>query len=329
MALILDCNRHTHPRMLGLSMIDGFWCSSTFYRKGKTGKHKGLLIVLGFLEVSPYIFPQILFPLLCPEDNVVVFRRPVRMGYDPQKTVRVIGWHTELRVTFDPNPFQSRRLFSSTGSLWSMIDGFWGSSTFYRKGKTGKHKDDAILMARTASRLQSLLNSFESFMGELDLSVSLTKSYIMVVEPKSTRAKTFSLNYHLLTKFQSFSYLGVLFDNKLSWIALAVDKRQDLRKSTGAISSFAARLRSTPLKALINVYQAKCESKVLYGCDIWGYRAIRDLQIEDNQFLRRILCVPQSAPSFSVPEQPGAKYLSVDSSSSFIVMDQDLVWVRT
>lgn len=72
-------------------------------------------------------------------------------------------------------------------------------------------------MARTAHGLNLLLARYVLFIGNLDLSVNFSKSYVMVVGPKSTSSKAFKVANSTLGNVMPFPYLGVLFNTKNCW----------------------------------------------------------------------------------------------------------------
>lgn len=98
-----------------------------------------------------------------------------------------------------------------------------------------------ILLARTPTGLQLLSDGFVAFMKEMDLSPNLSKSYIMEVGKKFRKSNSYTVGTHTLGKVPDFSYLSILFDDKLSFKHLLEVKCLGLTKSTGASESFAHR----------------------------------------------------------------------------------------
>lgn len=172
------------------------------------------------------------------------------------------------------------------------------------------YADDAALLARTAVGLQRLLTTFVDFMRSLDLNVNFSKSHTMIIGSKPRRPKMHHCEGNEIARVTTFTYLVVLFDDRSTWVPQKKAKRNVMARSTLAVLDFARRLGAKPIQVLLNIYRAKCIAISNYGSEIWGYREVKDIQIVENKFLRNLLSLPQSTPSYIVHQEAGVGFVS-------------------
>lgn len=132
----------------------------------------------------------------------------------------------------------------------------------------------------------------------------------MPIGPRKVAKAKCYCNGDKLTKVPTFPCLGVLFDDQGTWCAQWTIKKNVLARATGATLDFAKRLWSKPLPALLKVYNAKCIPMATYGCDIWGYKDVKGIQVVENDFLRKLLGVPVATPVYCLHEELGMGYIS-------------------
>lgn len=185
------------------------------------------------------------------------------------------------------------------------------------------YADDAVLVARTARGLQTLLNCFIDFMESLDLITNFKKSHAMTIGSKSASKVKFFCRGMELIKVSAFPYLGVLFDDRRSWLCQRAHKKNVLARASGASLDFAKRIGSKPIPALLKIYNAKCFPMAKYGSEIWGYTDVKELQVAENSFMRKVLSVPVSTPSFNIYEELVAGFISDQ-----IAVTPLLCWLR-
>lgn len=113
---------------------------------------------------------------------------------------------------------------------------------------------DAVLRTRTPKGLQTLLDAFNGFMTKRDLAMNNTKSYMMQVGSSSKRKYIFAVNGTRVPTCSTFSYLGVLLDHRLNWVALLNKKRREFTRENAALFGFANKMGSRPVAALLKIY---------------------------------------------------------------------------
>lgn len=126
-----------------------------------------------------------------------------------------------------------------------------------RKNPALLYADDALLIAWAAVGLQNLLNTFIDFMDSLDLSTYLSKSHTLTIGSQKVIGCKFFCRGVELTNVSTFPYLGVLFDDRGSWVVQKVLKKITLARAVGATMDFAKRLGAKPVPALIKVSREK------------------------------------------------------------------------
>lgn len=167
-----------------------------------------------------------------------------------------------------------------------------------------------MLLSRTAMGLQRLLDAFGSYMKSLDLIVNIAKSHIMTMGQRKRKSKTFLCSDAEVSTVSSFTYLGVLFDERSSWAPQFRAKKNAVIRSTSALLGFTQRLGARPFEAILSIYRSKCLAIAMYGSAIWGYKQLDGVQLAENRFLRTLLCVPQSTPTFAIHQELGLGYVT-------------------
>lgn len=106
-----------------------------------------------------------------------------------------------------------------------------------------------------------------------------------------------------------FSYLGVMFDDRVNWAALIKRKVGEVSRANASIFGFASKMGQHPIAAMLKLYQAKSVAIARYGSEIWGYAPVNVLQVVENTFLKRLLSVPRGTSNYVVHEELGVPYL--------------------
>ena len=74
-----------------------------------------------------------------------------------------------------------------------------------------KNCNDLILMSTTAAGLQTQLNALASFCDQRQLTVNLSKTKVVVFEPRRSDVADFVLNGAVVERGESYKYLGFVF----------------------------------------------------------------------------------------------------------------------
>ena len=71
------------------------------------------------------------------------------------------------------------------------------------------HADDVVLLSWTAAGIQDLLDSMHAFFLSLGLTISPSKTEVVVFNGSSS--DTWHVGQHVLSRSASFKYLGIVF----------------------------------------------------------------------------------------------------------------------
>ncbi|KAJ1131303.1 hypothetical protein NDU88_009641 [Pleurodeles waltl] len=96
-----------------------------------------------------------------------------------------------------------------------------------------------------------------------------------------------------------------------------------MSRAPTAVFEFERKLGAKPVQSLLKVYRSKCISLSSYGCDIWGYKMMPELLAVENNFLKRLVVVPQSTAFHIVHDESGAGY-----RSDLLALCQVVRWLR-
>lgn len=107
----------------------------------------------------------------------------------------------------------------------------------------------------------------------------------------------------------SFSYLGVLFDEDHSWTKLVKIRGQGMQRSLDTVKRFASKLGGSPLDAIKNIYLAKTKSATTYGAGVWGMVNAALLQQMEDSFFKNRVSLPQLAPNYILHLELGLPYV--------------------
>jgi len=103
---------------------------------------------------------------------------------------------------------------------------------------------------------------------------------------ENDKSKAIFINDRKIVKVSSTKFLGVVIDEKLSWIPHIQYLTKKIRSITGAICRIR---RSIPSDLYLKLYSALFESHLSYGISVWGV-ALKD-QTNDRLFIAQKHCI--------------------------------------
>ena len=160
--------------------------------------------------------------------------------------------------------------------------------------------DDAALVisARTLNKLQKSINTeskaFFNWLIANKLTLNYKKTKFMITTNKNYRVKyknkfRLNINKNNIKQVDEFKYLGVIFDNKLSWKNHIEYLQTKLSIASGVIYKTG---KYMPLNARMLVYNSLVDTYLRYGIMAWGTSAeyLRErLQASQNRVLKSIM----------------------------------------
>lgn len=121
-----------------------------------------------------------------------------------------------------------------------------------RKVPTLLFADNTLLISKTPSDLQTLVNRFLQFCKEKGLELNIQKTKFMPFNPYRSRECNIRAQDKVLGQVHEFDYLGVKCTSKLSWHAYTVRRSLKLQESR-AILTMIQITKTRPLTPAVEV----------------------------------------------------------------------------
>jgi len=159
--------------------------------------------------------------------------------------------------------------------------------------------DDTVLCAQNSDILaleeevNKELEKVFIWMASNQLTLNIKKSQFMIVTNKRNIPKlTIKLNNIPLVQCESYKYLGIHFDHKLSWSTHIQHVCNKISKACGALTKLR---HCVPIQILIDVFNALINSYLRYGIIIWGSASattLKSLEAIVNKAIRIMSFAP-------------------------------------
>lgn len=176
-------------------------------------------------------------------------------------------------------------------------------------GKVKLFADDTVLLYENKSpgvMIQLMKIDMECILGYLGnnlLALNLEKTKMMLFRNSQTVVPPhppLNVANEVIEEVQSFKYLGVHLDNRLTW-------RKHIDEVVSSCSALCGILRKLawilPQHALLKIYYAFINSKYQYGIAIWGTACrtfLKDVQTQQNRCIKAIFRLPFLYPTFDL-----------------------------
>ena len=166
--------------------------------------------------------------------------------------------------------------------------------------------DDAALVthAKSLKQLKILLktqsNVFFDWLVSNKLTLNYKKTKYMIFQKKGIskrmlRKVNLNINKNNIKQVETFKYLGVFLDNKLSW----QDHIQNLQTKLAKFNGVIYKIRNlVPRKILMMLYNTLVGSYLRYGVMAWGTcspHLLNNLQAAQNKVIRAIMFLPYTS----------------------------------
>lgn len=86
------------------------------------------------------------------------------------------------------------------------------------------------------------------------------KAFIMVVGDDSKKWVKFLIGTRRIERVENFMHLGVLFDSRLNWKDMVLNRANRMEKSIATLFRFSKKLGSKPIQEMVKLYLAKATS---------------------------------------------------------------------
>ena len=163
------------------------------------------------------------------------------------------------------------------------------------------YADDLAILSTRAEGLQSMLDALQDFSKKRRLTVNLTKTEVLVFEPRCTLCRDFTYGGRVLARKDSFKYLGLWFHATQRNFGLALGSLADsARKAMHAMRRRCFQLGYVHPRRMCNLFNALVLPILSYGCEVWSWNhdassmVTKVLEGVHLQFLRGLLGVKRT-----------------------------------
>lgn len=128
-----------------------------------------------------------------------------------------------------------------------------------------------------------------------------------------------------LEQVDAFTYLVITLVNKMSWRHHLDTMAFKHHQLAGSLNNEFKTSLTKPISPVLQIYNVKVVSSVLYGAEIWGFEKPSQLAAAENRFLCMITSLPQSTPVLPMPSDLGRKAL-VDTAKLRPILYWRRIW---
>jgi hypothetical protein len=179
------------------------------------------------------------------------------------------------------------------------------------------YADDTVIMAETADDLQKGLDEFYVYCSRWKLNVNVEKTKVLVFSKGPKPKNIFYYNNNVVESVNEFKYLGIVFSRSGSFYKAKKYLAEQAQKSMyGVIRKI--RQFNLPIQQQFDLFDKVVKPVLLYGCEIWGYENLDIIERVHLKFLKYILCMKSSTPSYMVYGESGRFPLSITIHSRMV-----------
>ena len=189
--------------------------------------------------------------------------------------------------------------------------------------------DDTVLFADNKDDLQNMLNIFEQYCDNWKLTVNVSKTKILIFS-----SGRYAQNLHFYSKgseidiVTEYKYLGIYLSKSGSYLSC---KKHVAEQANNAMFALMRKIRvlNLPIEMQIDLFKKLIKPILLYGCEIWGFGNLDIIERVQLKFLKRILNLKKSTPSYMVYGETGFTPLKVDIQARIVAYWTNLLEFNT
>ena len=167
------------------------------------------------------------------------------------------------------------------------------------------YADDTIVLAESAEQLQLALSAVYEYCRIWNLTVNVDKTKIVIFsKKKTTEYPAFLFGHRNIQVVDHYVYLGVIFNFNGSF-QKAIDKQ--VTQGRKAFYSLLNKIRKLhlPIDISIELFNQLVTPVLLYGCEIWGFSNLEQIEVLYRKFIKTILYVKYSTPNCMIYGETG------------------------
>ena len=116
------------------------------------------------------------------------------------------------------------------------------------------------------------------------------------------------MNNTAIERVDTFCYLGVVFKYNNTFQAAIKNNVDKAKKALFKLEVLFSKI-DFGIDTKLHLFDAVIKPILLYGCEVWGYESMEQIEIFHRCFLRRVLRVRKNAPKAMVYGELGEKEL--------------------
>ena len=160
--------------------------------------------------------------------------------------------------------------------------------------------NDTVFFSNNQVDLQHMLNLFEQYCDQWKLTVNISKTKILILTSgRSAQNLHFTYKGKEIRIVTEYKYLGIYLAKSCSYLSC---KKHIAEQANHAMFSLLRKIRvlNLPIEMQIDLFDKLIKPILLYGCEIWGFGNLDIIERVQLNFLKLILNLKKSTPSFMV-----------------------------
>ena len=172
------------------------------------------------------------------------------------------------------------------------------------------YADDTLILADTAEELQVALNALSQYCKIWKISVNAMKTKVLIFSRGKVRKfPVFRFGEDEIDVVDDFVYLGVQVNYNGSFKKAISKQVSQARKALFSMPLKVQRLK-LPLDIQCELFDQLVLPILIYGCEVWGYEDLSQIEIFHRKFLRSALCVNTFTPDCMIYGETGRAWLA-------------------
>ena len=142
-----------------------------------------------------------------------------------------------------------------------------------------------VLIADSESELQSMLNVMYQWCKKWRLRLNSNKTKIVHFRRKRVKQTMFKFTYgsKAIDIVQCYKYLGVIFDEFMSYDECSKTLSESAGRALGVLISKFKRFRDTGYETFTKLFDSGVQPILTYGSSVWGLKIFKDIDRVTNR----------------------------------------------
>ena len=171
------------------------------------------------------------------------------------------------------------------------------------------YADDTLLLSETEEDMQRALDATLKNCNENKMTINASKTkYIVCSRGKIRKTSNLLVNRTAIERVDTFCYLGIMFKHNNTFQAAIKNNVDKAKKALFKLEVLISKI-DLEIDTKLHLFDVMIKPILLYGCEVWGYENIEQIEIFHRNFLRRVLRIRKSAPKAMVYGKLGQQEL--------------------